>query len=55
MRLAILFISLRSSVQNILAAIPGTIMYLATPELYTTKYRAVGLGSCSVVARMGGE
>ncbi|CAM9370337.1 unnamed protein product [Ascophyllum nodosum] len=35
-------------------AIPGTIMYLATPELYTTKYRAVGLGSCSVVTRMGG-
>ena len=30
-------------------------MYVLTPELYSTKYRAVGLGSASVVTRMGGE
>eukprot|EP00904_Undaria_pinnatifida_P013100 jgi/Undpi1/8920/HiC_scaffold_26.g11381.m1 len=36
-------------------AVPGTIMYLITPELYSTKYRAVGLGSCSVVTRLGGN
>lgn len=35
-------------------AIPGIIMYVITPELYTTKYRAVGLGSASVVTRLGG-
>lgn len=29
-------------------------MYLITPELYSTKYRAVGLGSASVVTRLGG-
>ncbi|CAN0092871.1 unnamed protein product [Pylaiella littoralis] len=35
-------------------AIPGIVMYVITPELYTTKYRAVGLGSASVVTRLGG-
>lgn len=29
-------------------------MYVLTPELYSTKYRAVGLGSASVVTRLGG-
>lgn len=38
----------------VIPAVPGTIMYLITPELYSTKYRAVGMGSCSVVTRLGG-
>eukprot|EP00903_Cladosiphon_okamuranus_P008140 g7839.t1 len=35
-------------------AVPGIVMYVLTPELYSTKYRAVGLGSASVVTRLGG-
>ncbi|CAN0067204.1 unnamed protein product [Scytosiphon promiscuus] len=35
-------------------AIPETVKYVLTPELYSTKYRAVGLGSASVVTRVGG-
>ncbi|CAM9707857.1 unnamed protein product [Pylaiella littoralis] len=35
-------------------AIPSIILYTFTPELYNTKYRTVGLGSASVVTRIGG-
>lgn len=38
-----------------LAALPSIIKYVITPELYATKYRAVGLGSASVWTRVGGE
>ncbi|CAM9479814.1 unnamed protein product [Ectocarpus sp. 13 AM-2016] len=34
--------------------IPATVKYVLTPELYSTKYRAVGLGSSSVATRLGG-
>ncbi|CAM9992240.1 unnamed protein product [Ectocarpus sp. 4 AP-2014] len=34
--------------------IPGIVIYVLTPELYATKYRAVGLGAASCVTRMGG-
>ncbi|CAM9325603.1 unnamed protein product [Ectocarpus sp. 4 AP-2014] len=34
--------------------IPATVKYVMTPELYSTKYRAVGLGSSSVATRLGG-
>ncbi|CAM9239572.1 unnamed protein product [Ectocarpus fasciculatus] len=37
-----------------ITTIPGTVKYVLTPELYSTKYRAVGLGSASVVTRLGG-
>ncbi|CAN0128374.1 unnamed protein product [Ectocarpus sp. 8 AP-2014] len=40
--------------QRVLPAIPVTVKYVLTPELYSTKYRAVGLGSSSVVTRLGG-
>lgn len=36
-------------------AVPSITKYVITPELYTTKYRAVGLGSASVWTRIGGE
>lgn len=36
-------------------AVPSITKYIITPELYTTKYRAVGLGSASVWTRIGGE
>lgn len=38
-----------------ITAVPSIIKYVITPELYTTKYRAVGLGSASVWTRIGGE
>lgn len=40
--------------QSYFSAVPGTLMYVITPEVYSTKYRAVGLGSASVVTRLGG-
>lgn len=36
-------------------AVPSIVKYVITPELYTTKYRAVGLGSASVWTRIGSE
>ncbi|CAN0217966.1 unnamed protein product [Ectocarpus sp. 12 AP-2014] len=40
--------------QRLPAAIPGIVIYVLTPELYATKYRAVGLGAASCVTRLGG-
>ncbi|CAM9684267.1 unnamed protein product, partial [Ectocarpus sp. 6 AP-2014] len=37
-----------------ITTIPGTVKYVLTPEIYSTKYRTVGLGSTSVVTRLGG-
>ncbi|CAB1101540.1 unnamed protein product [Ectocarpus sp. CCAP 1310/34] len=37
-----------------ITAVPATVKYVMTPELYSTKYRAVGLGSSSVATRLGG-
>lgn len=39
----------------LLTAIPSVIKYVMTPELYATKYRAVGMGSASVWTRVGGK
>ncbi|CAM9370485.1 unnamed protein product [Ascophyllum nodosum] len=34
--------------------VPSIVKYVITPELYSTKYRVVGLGSASVWTRIGG-
>lgn len=48
---------MRSCVSTALTttAVPSIMKYVITPELYTTKYRAVGLGSASVWTRIGGK
>ncbi|CAM9239647.1 unnamed protein product [Ectocarpus fasciculatus] len=46
--------ALASILTLFVVTIPGIVMYVLTPELYATKYRAVGLGSASCVTRMGG-
>lgn len=48
-----LFVPL-SALTILAIAVPSITKYVITPELYTTKYRAVGLGSASVWTRIGG-